>query len=105
MRSRSEQPCRFTTNATQAGEKRHDFMSRYRLELVLGLDERQEISVDRFVFRGGHAVREAFVGFQRAILQQGMAPNGTSGEPCMAGRHSFYPQRSGLASWVEQALS
>jgi hypothetical protein len=36
----------------------------------LGLDERQEISVDRFGFRSGHTVREAFVGFQRAILQQ-----------------------------------
>jgi hypothetical protein len=36
----------------------------------LGLDERQEIRVNRFGFRGGHTVREAFVGFQRATLQQ-----------------------------------
>src|SRR6266446_2789727 len=36
----------------------------------LGLDERQEISIDRIGFRGGHAVREALVGFQRSLLQQ-----------------------------------
>ena len=36
----------------------------------LGPDERQEISVDRLGFCGRHAVWEALVGFQRAILQQ-----------------------------------
>jgi hypothetical protein len=35
-----------------------------------GIDERQEIRVDRIGLRGGHAVWEAFVGFQGAVLQQ-----------------------------------
>jgi hypothetical protein len=36
----------------------------------LGPDERQQISVDSFGFRRRHTVREASVGFQRAILEQ-----------------------------------
>ena len=35
-----------------------------------GIDERQEIRIDRIGLRGGHAVWEAFIGFQGAVLQQ-----------------------------------
>ena len=43
----------------------------YRDDLVeLALDERKQVRVDRFGLRCRHAVRKAFVGLQRAVLQQ-----------------------------------
>jgi hypothetical protein len=34
----------------------------------LALDERQQVGIDRVSFGSGHAVREAFVGFQGSVL-------------------------------------
>src|SRR6185369_1354555 len=39
-------------------------------EAILALKERQQVGVDGVGLRGGHAVREVFVGFQSSVLQQ-----------------------------------
>ena len=47
----------------------------------LAFDERQQVGVDRVRLRGGHAVREALVGFHGCVLQQlsGQRPGGDIG--------------------------
>jgi hypothetical protein len=41
-----------------------------KLRVSLAPAERQEVGLDRLRFRRRHAVREAFVGFPRAVLQK-----------------------------------